>query len=129
MPPLTGARVHDQDARRAMLALMDNPLLDIDTTIDDGVAVVRLRGELDVGSAPALRTALQQLTGDVRRVDIDASGLEFVDSTGLGLLVALHRRIRESDGDGVRILAPHERVMRVLSITSLDTLLEIVPAS
>ena len=112
-----------------MLACMDNPLLDIDTTIEGDVAVVHLRGELDVGSAPALRTTLQQLSGDVRRVDIDASELEFVDSTGLGLLVALNRRIRESDGEGVRILAPHDRVLRVLSITSLDSLLEIVPAS
>ena len=112
-----------------MLAVMDNPLLDIVTDIEGGVAVVRLRGELDVGSAPALRTALQHLANDVRQVDVDASGLEFIDSTGLGLLVALHRRVKESGGTGVRILSPHERVMRVLSITSLDTLLEVVPSS
>ena len=113
-----------------MLTLMDNPLLDIETIIEGDVAVVRLRGELDVGSAPSLRAAFQQLTGDVRRVDIDATELAFVDSTGLGVLVALHNRIAGArDGQGVRILSPHERVLRVLSITSLDSLLQVVPAS
>ena len=108
---------------------MENALLDVTVTTSGDTATVRLTGELDVGTAPSLREAILPLREGFRQVDVDASDLEFVDSTGLGLLVTLHKRLCAAGGSGVRVLNPHERVARVLAITSLDTLLEVVPSS
>ena len=105
---------------------MDNALLEVTVSTSGDTAVVRLVGELDVGTAPDLRAALLPLGDGFRQVDIDAGHLSFVDSTGLGLLVTLHRRLRAAGGPGVRILNPHERVTRVLTITSLDSVLDVV---
>ena len=50
---------------------------------------VTISGEIDVSSAPAVRTALVERTGE--RVTVDLSGIEFVDSSGLRVLIDMHQ--------------------------------------
>lgn len=90
------------------------------------VPVVRLRGELDVAGAPQLRAVLYPVLDDGRSVVVDCSELEFLDSTGLGVLIGAHKRAREH-GREVRLRATSGGVAKVLDITGLDQILPIDP--
>lgn len=94
-------------------------LLDVDTWYDGGRAVVEVIGDIDVYTSAKLRLALDGLCAPGRyRVVVEMSQLDFLDSTGLGILVGAMKRAR--DGGGALALAgASERVLRVLRITGL----------
>jgi anti-sigma B factor antagonist len=87
--------------------------------------VLEVAGEIDMDSAPRLREqALEQITGGAHRLIVDMSGVTFMDSSGLSLLVAVLKRV--SDNDGVlRLVITRERTMKLFRITSLDTVFSI----
>jgi anti-anti-sigma factor len=87
---------------------------------EDGVAV-RLHGDFDANGVLRLEPALDQVgrTAPPDQVVFDLRGLTFVDSAGLGLLVAADQRLRAA-GVGTRFLRPPERVMRIFTLTALD---------
>jgi anti-sigma B factor antagonist len=87
---------------------------------------VRLEGECDLASAPALREALRPLVPpDVKEVIIDASGLDFIDSTGLGVFVGANKRLREGGGE-LKIAGAMGAVQRVLEVTGLGRAIPIL---
>jgi anti-sigma B factor antagonist len=64
-----------------------------------GRTVVEVSGEIDVYTAPKLREALLSLVDSgTYRLIVDMSGVEFLDSTGLGVLVGGLKRVRAHDG-------------------------------
>jgi len=79
--------------------------------------VCRLAGELDSINAPRLRTVLGELIDT--EVVVDLSGLEFIDSSGLGVLVGALKRF-DAAGHRLRLRAPTTAIARVFSITGLD---------
>jgi anti-anti-sigma factor len=83
-------------------------------------ALVTLLGELDVSTAPLLHDCLARIDGDV---EVDCSGLDFVDAQGLAAFVAAHARCAPS-GRFV-LVAPTSFLSRLLRITGLDATLEI----
>ena len=86
-------------------------------------AVLSLAGELDVSNvAQAREAALKLLAGGIKRLVVDLSNLEYIDSSGLGMLIGLHKRQKESGGT-LAIAGARERVMRVLKITGLEQIL------
>jgi anti-sigma B factor antagonist len=85
--------------------------------------VLVLSGDLDVVAAPQLRQALAEAVLPGSRVVVDATDVEFVDSVGMGVLAAAHRRALAGGGTLV-VRAPQERVLRVLRIVGLAGLLE-----
>lgn len=89
---------------------------------DDGsVAVVHLSGELDASTAPELRNCLAELfLAGRRRVVLDMAELDFIDSTGLGVIVAALKRF-DADGGAVVAQSPKHRVRKVFELTKLDT--------
>jgi anti-anti-sigma factor len=86
---------------------------------DDGPAVVKLSGEMDVANAGAVSACLNGLLDAGADVVIDLSGLQFIDSTGLGVLVKAGGRARE-DGRKIRLRGPGRTVASTLSVTGLD---------
>jgi anti-anti-sigma factor len=87
---------------------------------DNGVTVVAPTGRLDVAGAPALKDAIgEALKNGQPRVVIDMEGVSFVDSTGLGSVIAALKQIRSSQGD-LRLAAPNQQVRVVLELTTLD---------
>jgi anti-sigma B factor antagonist len=66
---------------------------------EDNATLLRIRGELDALSAPELRPVLDGLV-DERRLDItvDLSELRMIDSSGVGTLVSLYKRVRAMGG-------------------------------
>ncbi|HEY3195413.1 MAG TPA: STAS domain-containing protein [Candidatus Dormibacteraeota bacterium] len=87
---------------------------------DNGVTVIAPSGRLDVAGAPALKEAVNEAvkSGQPRLV-IDMEGVSFVDSSGLGSVVAALKLARNSSGD-LRLAAPNQQVRVVLELTTLD---------
>ncbi len=93
--------------------------LEVDTS-HAPVVVIRLSGEVDVFSAPRLREKIIELVNQGRRllvVDLDA--VDFLDSTGLGVLVGGLKRLRSHDGE-MSVVCNQPRVLRVFELTRLD---------
>src|SRR5687767_15878768 len=69
--------------------------------VDHGSSVtLKIRGELDALSAPELRPVLDQVVEDqVRHVIVDLSELRLIDSSGVGALVSLYKRVRSYGGE------------------------------
>lgn len=93
--------------------------------LDDGVRVVAVRGELDLSTAPDLEGPLEEAVSDADGlVLIDLSECEFIDSTGIALIVRAWQRLdRGAGGDGggrVVICSDNDQVRRVLEITGLE---------
>jgi anti-sigma B factor antagonist len=94
---------------------------------DAGVTVVAPSGRLDVAGAPALKAVIGDAvkTGAPRLV-IDMEGVSFVDSTGLGSVIAALKLVRSSKGD-LRLAAPNQQVRVVLELTTLDRVFAYYP--
>ena len=88
--------------------------------------IVMLKGELDAYTSPVLRERMLELIDDgARELVLDLSGIELIDSTGLGVLVGVLKRLLQHDGAlELRSLRPAAR--RVLDITGLDRVFTIV---
>ena len=87
---------------------------------DNGVTVVAPTGRLDVAGAPALKDAIGEVVKNgPPKVVIDMEGVSFVDSTGLGSVIAALKLVRNSKGD-LRLAAPNQQVRVVLELTTLD---------
>jgi anti-anti-sigma factor len=95
------------------------------THFDDGIRVLAVRGELDLSTAPNLEGPLEDAVSAAdASLLIDLSECEFVDSTGIALIVRAWKRLDGVlDGDGpyrVVICGANEQVRRVLEITGLE---------
>jgi anti-sigma B factor antagonist len=91
--------------------------------------VLEVRGEVDVHSAPQLRDRVIDLLDDgALAVVVDLNKLSFIDSTGLGALVAALNRA--NDRNATLLLAcSSERILRLFTITGLDQLFTIHPSA
>jgi len=88
--------------------------------ISDRTTVVTVVGDVDVYKAPTLREALVEILEQGRsRLIIDLEGVEFVDSTGLGVLVGALKRTRAREGD-VALVSPSGPIRKGLRITGLS---------
>ena len=86
--------------------------------------VLGLIGEVDIATVPIVRDAIDAaLAQGARALTIDLTSVNFVDSAGLGLLVAYHRRLRDERGTGIVVSGVRSPVRRVFEITGLDSLL------
>lgn len=90
--------------------------------IDRGIRTISVRGELDLSTAPELEGPLQQaLDGDDGAVLIDLSQCEFIDSTGIALIVRAWQQLDSGEnGRALVICSQNDQVRRVLEITGLE---------
>jgi anti-anti-sigma factor len=89
-------------------------------------AVISVSGELDLASAPELEQELQRAAADsAELVILDLRELQFIDSTGLGLLIKAHRQA-ESMGRKFAIVRGQSQVQRLLGLTGIDERLTLV---
>ena len=93
--------------------------------LEDGIRVIAVRGELDLSTAPDLEGPLDDAiaAGDALVV-VDLSQCEFIDSTGIALIVRAWQQLdRTAEGEGngrVVICTYNDQVRRVLEITGLE---------
>jgi anti-sigma B factor antagonist len=85
-----------------------------------GTSVLIIRGEADLHSAPELRERLRMaVDGGATELVLDLSGVTFIDSTTLGVLLGSMRRLREVDGQ-IRLVVPRPEIRRIFELTLLD---------
>jgi anti-sigma B factor antagonist len=99
--------------------------LSLTTRSVSGYTVLEVGGEVDVYTAPRLRERLTDMIGSGHKhIVADLGRVDFLDSTGLGVLVGAHRRLGSSDGS-LRLVCPHERLLKIFRITGLDKVFDI----
>ena len=107
--------------------LRKDPVLGVESVGD--ACVIRLGGELDLYNADQVRAALGGVVGDApTRVVVDLGEVEFIDSTGLGVLI--EARAKLEDRRAFLLAAPGLETRRALQISGLDrhfTVHETVP--
>lgn len=91
------------------------------TRTDDGDETkLVIDGTLDAVTAPELRPTLDQLVGENRKlITIDLSALKLIDSSGVGVLVSLFKRVRANGGD-VRITGLRDQPLAIFKLLRLD---------
>jgi len=90
-----------------------------------GVTVVRVDGQLIVGNRQELKDLIQAAVDrGERRILVDFSGTGYIDSSGLGALVAIAKRVREVGGE-LRLSGLNEDLRSLFELTKLDTLFSI----
>jgi len=94
----------------------------------DGATVVAVGGEIDVYTAPKLRDKITELVGDGHyHLVVDLEAVEFLDSTGLGVLVGGLKKVRSYDGS-LRLVCTQERLLKIFRITGLAKVFVIMDA-
>ncbi len=86
--------------------------------------VLRVRGELDALSCPELRPVLDSLVGDGQRaITVDLSELRMIDSSGVGAMVSLYKRVRANGGE-VRFVGVTAQPLVIFKLLRLDRAFE-----
>lgn len=86
------------------------------------LTVLTVDGDLDMETVVELREAvLEQLAAGRRHLVLDLDAVSFMDSTGLGVLVAVNKRVRAANGT-VRLVCQQKRVLDLLRLTGLHRL-------
>lgn len=97
----------------------EGDILDLETRTEGGWTIVNVNGEVDLHTAPMLRERIHELTEQgTDRIVLDLGGLSFMDSTGLGVLVAGLKRLKTRDGEFV-LAGAQDPVRKILEVTGL----------
>ena len=89
--------------------------------------MIAVSGELDLASSPALQEELDRVSADSELLIIDLRELDFMDSTGLSVLVRAHQRAEEQ-GRRLAMVKGPQQVQRLLSLTGVADRLTLVDA-
>ena len=120
-PPLITDSFDDSEPRRgpAVFAIDHREL-------DERTAVVAVEGDLDLASAPMLKRVLvERLNAGSTRLVIDLSRVRFIDSTALGVLVGVHRKL--GAGERLALAGAPTAVRRVIEVSGLAATFQIFP--
>jgi anti-anti-sigma factor len=91
--------------------------------------VLRLLGELDLASAPLLQEAIESAQADAAQLLVlDVDDLEFIDSTGLRIILAAHEHAQE-EGQMLALTRGSQQVKRLMSITRAGEHLRLIESA
>ncbi len=103
--------------------------LTLSTREVDGTTIVAVGGEIDVYTAPKLRDRITELVAEgVYSIVIDMEAVEFLDSTGLGVLVGGLKKVRAHDGS-LQLICNQDRLLKIFRITGLAKVFTIHPSA
>jgi anti-sigma B factor antagonist len=101
--------------------------LAVERTCDEGVELVLVEGELDIATASRLISVLNGAVQEaLRSLVVDLSDVEFMDSTGLALLINAHRRLTRRS-KGFAVVCPPGPLRRVFEVTDMVETLHVCP--
>ena len=102
--------------------------LRLEVSEQGGWSVLEVGGEIDVATAPRLREQLIALVNDQRyQIVVDLEAVDFIDSTGLGVLIGALKRVRTHDGD-LALVCTEPRILKVFEITGLLSVFAVHPS-
>ncbi len=114
---------HQAEQEASASRVVRRGLLEVHVTARDGRHTVAAVGELDRSAAPLLDEAMLEAEAtSARQIVLDLSALEFMDSSGLYLILEAHAR-SQADSNRLSIVRGPRRVQRVFEITHTETLL------
>lgn len=91
----------------------------------EDVTVIALAGEVDVYTSPKVKQEIVNLlNAGTNKMIVDLTGVEYLDSTGLGVLIGGLKRARERDGD-LKLICDNVRILRIFEITGLTKIFDI----
>ena len=97
----------------------ENVDLTLATNEVDGATIIAVGGEIDVYTAPKLRDKITELVADgVYDIIVDMEAVEFLDSTGLGVLVGGLKKVRAHEGS-LQLICTQDRLLKIFRITGL----------
>jgi anti-sigma B factor antagonist len=101
--------------------------LAVERTSRDGVELLLVEGELDIATAPRLISVLNGAVQEaLRSLVVDLSRVDFMDSTGLALLINAHRRLTRRS-KGFAVVCPPGPLRRVFEVTDMVDTLHVCP--
>jgi anti-sigma B factor antagonist len=99
--------------------------LGLDVQERDGFAVLAVSGEVDVATVPRLREQLHGLVAQgSNQIIVNLDAVDFLDSTGLGVLVGALKRVRSNDGD-LYLVCTQPRIRKVFEVTGLTKVFQL----
>ena len=112
------------DSRRPNIRGVDVDLT-LATSEVEGATIIAVGGEIDVYTAPKLRDKITELVADgVYDIIVDMEAVEFLDSTGLGVLVGGLKKVRAHDGS-LQLICTQDRLLKIFRITGLAKVFDI----
>jgi anti-sigma B factor antagonist len=101
--------------------------LAVERTSAEGVELLLVEGELDIATAPRLISVLNGAVQEaLRSLVVDLSDVDFMDSTGLALLINAHRRLTRRS-KGFAVVCPPGPLRRVFEVTDMVDTLRVCP--
>jgi len=99
--------------------------MSLQVTTQGDVVIIAIDGQLIVGNRQELKQqVLDRVEAGARKVVVDFAGAGYIDSSGLGVLVSLAKRLRELGGD-LRLANLNEDLLTLFELTKLDSLFRI----
>src|SRR2546425_3360927 len=94
--------------------------LDVESIREKDLSVIALRGEIDVYTAPLLRQKIVDLVDEgALNIVVDMEKVDFLDSTGLGVLVEGLKRVKTRGGN-LSLVATQDKILKIFDITGLN---------
>jgi anti-sigma B factor antagonist len=99
--------------------------LDIAESVREEVAILTLKGRLALGESNILREKVAEMAAAGRHnIVVDLSGVDYIDSTGLGILVICFTSLKKLGG-ALKLVNPNKRNVELLLLTKLHTVFEV----
>jgi len=99
--------------------------LDIRDSVREGVAILSLNGRLTLGESNSVREKVnQQIAAGCHNVILDLTQVDYVDSTGLGIMVICFTSLKKLGG-ALKLVNPNKRNVELLLLTKLHTIFEV----
>lgn len=96
-----------------------------DHALQDQTHVIEVAGQIDLYAAPEFKQRTREvIDAGAKRVIVDLSGVEFMDSTGLGVLVGALKRLRSAQGTLALVVTDYD-IERMLELTGLDGVFDV----
>lgn len=97
----------------------------IDLEETDSLPILKVEGEVDVYTAPKLKSRILSLIDNQQyHMIIDLNGVDFMDSSGLGVLVGGLKRVGPHDGS-ITLVLNRPNILKIFRITGLDKVFKI----
>jgi anti-sigma B factor antagonist len=100
--------------------------LGLDLVERGAYSVLSVSGEVDVATVPRLREQLHGLVAQGRtKIVVDLDRVDFLDSTGLGVLVGALKRVKGDEGGVLRLVCTQARIRKVFEVTGLTKVFDL----
>lgn len=93
----------------------------VESRVADGILIVKVTGRFDFSVHNELRSVMNQIGAGIRKIEVDLSATDYLDSSALGMLLLLRDKV-SGDRSAVSIKGADKEVKKILEIANFDKL-------